>query len=232
MKEDVPSNCKHSQCLQPDPAPQRSRRRAATVCIGRSSGKSFVFIGQSVSQRPRHQHDSLAFAQAISLPTNTVYSSVATVTSSSSLPHNTAFWCWVRHAGKTTSIVLPNLFCANGSVLAISTKPDLLDTTAETRSRLGPVLLFDQTADASQAKTVSWLDADGHRSDQTKAPGPSRDRVSAVVSSRSGFVESPKRCRCAQNRFGNTMDVVVEQYLVLAAPRLSFSWCLLRFRAA
>jgi type IV secretory pathway TraG/TraD family ATPase VirD4 len=61
-------------------------------------------------------------------------------------------------AGKTTSIVLPNLFCANGSVLAISTKPDLLDTTLQARSRLGPVLLFDPSGSVARdaAVTVGW----------------------------------------------------------------------------
>jgi type IV secretion system protein VirD4 len=61
-------------------------------------------------------------------------------------------------AGKTTSIVLPNLFCANGSVLAISTKPDLLDTTLHARSRLGPVLLFDPSGSITRdgVVTVGW----------------------------------------------------------------------------
>jgi type IV secretory pathway TraG/TraD family ATPase VirD4 len=61
-------------------------------------------------------------------------------------------------AGKTTSIVLPNLFCANGSVLAISTKPDLLDSTLATRSRLGSVLVFDPsgTIDREGATVVGW----------------------------------------------------------------------------
>ena len=46
-------------------------------------------------------------------------------------------------AGKSTSIAIPNLFCANGSVLAVSTKPDLIASTLGTRSRLGPTMLFD-----------------------------------------------------------------------------------------
>jgi len=58
-------------------------------------------------------------------------------------------------AGKTTSIVLPNLFCANGSVLAISTKPDLLDATLGARSRLGPVLVFDPSGTITRDGVVA-----------------------------------------------------------------------------
>jgi type IV secretory pathway TraG/TraD family ATPase VirD4 len=61
-------------------------------------------------------------------------------------------------AGKTTSIVLPNLFAANGSVLAISTKTDLIDATRTARSRLGPTLLFDPSAgtDRDDVERVGW----------------------------------------------------------------------------
>ncbi|HLI15901.1 MAG TPA: type IV secretory system conjugative DNA transfer family protein [Acidimicrobiales bacterium] len=46
-------------------------------------------------------------------------------------------------SGKTAAVVVPNVLKAAGSVLAVSTKRDVLDTTASARARLGPVLCFD-----------------------------------------------------------------------------------------
>jgi type IV secretion system protein VirD4 len=104
-------------------------------------------------------HDSLAFAQAMSRAhEHGVFLGES---------HNEFVFAPAQHgvlvlgpprAGKTTSIVLPNLFCANGSVLAISTKPDLLDATLESRSRLGPVLLFDPSGGVARegVVTVGW----------------------------------------------------------------------------
>ena len=60
-------------------------------------------------------------------------------------------------SGKTTSIVLPNLFAANGSVLAISTKTDLIDSTLRARSRLGQVLLFNPKAQPFNEATSNKL---------------------------------------------------------------------------
>lgn len=46
-------------------------------------------------------------------------------------------------SGKTTSFVVPNVLSASGSVLATSTKPDVLRRTAAARSSSGWCLLFD-----------------------------------------------------------------------------------------
>jgi type IV secretory pathway TraG/TraD family ATPase VirD4 len=61
-------------------------------------------------------------------------------------------------AGKSTSLAMPNLFCSTGSVLAVSTKPDLITATLGARSRLGPTLVFDP-ADAIALRgltSVGW----------------------------------------------------------------------------
>ncbi len=46
-------------------------------------------------------------------------------------------------SGKTSSVVVPNVFAAAGSVVAVSTKRDVLDETRMVRSRIGECLLFD-----------------------------------------------------------------------------------------
>ena len=48
-------------------------------------------------------------------------------------------------SGKTSSLIIPNILCANGAVVATSTKPDVLDATAAARSRVGNCHLFDPT---------------------------------------------------------------------------------------
>jgi type IV secretion system protein VirD4 len=62
-------------------------------------------------------------------------------------------------SGKTSSIVLPNVLAANGPVLAVSTKRDVLDATSKARSRTGRVLLFDPSG-AIRApegvETIGW----------------------------------------------------------------------------
>jgi len=46
-------------------------------------------------------------------------------------------------SGKTAAVVVPNVLAACGTVIATSTKADLLASTWAARSRVGPVLLFD-----------------------------------------------------------------------------------------
>jgi type IV secretory pathway TraG/TraD family ATPase VirD4 len=46
-------------------------------------------------------------------------------------------------SGKTSSVVVPNVFAAVGPVVAVSTKRDVLDETHAARGRLGECLLFD-----------------------------------------------------------------------------------------
>jgi type IV secretion system protein VirD4 len=100
-------------------------------------------------------HDPLAFAQAMSLAHEhgVVLGESRNAFVFAPAQHGVLVLGPPR-AGKTTSIVLPNLFCANGSVLAISTKPDLLDTTHQARARLGPVLLFDPSGSVARDGVV------------------------------------------------------------------------------
>jgi type IV secretory pathway TraG/TraD family ATPase VirD4 len=48
-------------------------------------------------------------------------------------------------SGKTSSLVIPNVFAAGGPVVTTSTKPEVLDATAATRRSVGRCLLFDPT---------------------------------------------------------------------------------------
>jgi len=48
-------------------------------------------------------------------------------------------------AGKTSALVIPNVLCAQGAVVATSTKPDLLRATARARASSGWCLAFDPT---------------------------------------------------------------------------------------
>ncbi|HVC14167.1 MAG TPA: type IV secretory system conjugative DNA transfer family protein [Acidimicrobiales bacterium] len=48
-------------------------------------------------------------------------------------------------AGKTSSLVVPNVLSAAGAVVATSTKPDVLRATASARAGLGWCLVFDPT---------------------------------------------------------------------------------------
>jgi len=45
--------------------------------------------------------------------------------------------------GKTASVVIPNVLGSCGAVVAVSTKPDILDVTATARQQVGPSYLFD-----------------------------------------------------------------------------------------
>src|ERR1700734_3003180 len=104
-------------------------------------------------------HDSLAFVQAISFAhEHGVFLGESRNEFVFAPAQHGVLVLGPPRAGKTTSIVLPNLFCANGSVLAISTKPDLLDATLQARSRLGPVLLFDPSGDVARdgVAVVGW----------------------------------------------------------------------------
>lgn len=58
-------------------------------------------------------------------------------------------------AGKSSGLAIPNILCANGSVLAVSTKPDLLNVTGAARGRLGPTMLFDPGSSTTHERTAS-----------------------------------------------------------------------------
>ena len=60
-------------------------------------------------------------------------------------------------SGKTSSLIIPNLLCANGAVVATSTKPDVLDATVRARSLVGRCHLFDPTASVAERDDVHRL---------------------------------------------------------------------------
>jgi type IV secretory pathway TraG/TraD family ATPase VirD4 len=57
--------------------------------------------------------------------------------------------------GKTAAIVVPNILGGCGPVVAVSTKPDLLNVTSTARSRLGDCLLFDPSGTVPTPPGVS-----------------------------------------------------------------------------
>ncbi len=62
-------------------------------------------------------------------------------------------------SGKTSGIVVPNVLAASGSVVAASTKPDVLAATVPTRRAIGPCMLFDPsgaTRAPSGVEVVGW----------------------------------------------------------------------------
>ena len=62
-------------------------------------------------------------------------------------------------SGKTSSVVVPNVFAAAGAVVAVSTKRDVLDETRLVRSRLGECLLFDPSGTVELppgVRAVGW----------------------------------------------------------------------------
>jgi len=79
-------------------------------------------------------------------------------------------WVWTGHqrsalvlgptrSGKTSSIVIPNILCASGSVVTTSTKPDVLLATSQSRSRVGECFVFDPTGatlDVPNVTPVGW----------------------------------------------------------------------------
>jgi len=60
-------------------------------------------------------------------------------------------------SGKTTSLIIPNVLCANGPVVSTSTKPDVLDATATARSGLGETRLFDPTGSVGGMRPMAPL---------------------------------------------------------------------------
>ena len=147
----IPNVCNQNLVLQSS----RDRPHAATI-IGRSIGKFLAFIGGMSFSATAPVRDSLAFVQAISVAhEHGVFLGESRNEFVFAPAQHGVLVLGPPRAGKTTSIVLPNLFCANGSVLAISTKPDLLDTTVEARSRLGPVLLFDPSGSVKRDGVVA-----------------------------------------------------------------------------
>jgi len=60
-------------------------------------------------------------------------------------------------SGKTTRLVIPNLFDWDGPAIATSTKSELVDLTAGHRQSMGPVYVYDPTGEtAGRCRTVTW----------------------------------------------------------------------------
>lgn len=60
-------------------------------------------------------------------------------------------------SGKTTGLVIPNLFDWNGPAIATSTKSELVELTAGYRQSVGPVHIYDPTAEiGAPFRTVTW----------------------------------------------------------------------------
>ena len=62
-------------------------------------------------------------------------------------------------SGKTTSIVIPNVLSAVGSVLSVSTKRDVLNATARARAATGECLLFDPSGSLdlpTHVRPIGW----------------------------------------------------------------------------
>ena len=60
-------------------------------------------------------------------------------------------------SGKTTGLVIPNLFDWDGPAIATSTKSELVDLTAGHRQSMGPVYVYDPTGETGgRCRTVTW----------------------------------------------------------------------------
>lgn len=60
-------------------------------------------------------------------------------------------------SGKTTGLVIPNLFDWNGPAIATSTKSELVELTAGYRQTVGPVHIYDPTGEiGTRFRTVTW----------------------------------------------------------------------------
>lgn len=60
-------------------------------------------------------------------------------------------------SGKTTGLVIPNLFEWDGPAIVTSTKSELVDITGGFRQSVGPVYVYDPTGEISdQYQTVTW----------------------------------------------------------------------------
>jgi type IV secretory pathway TraG/TraD family ATPase VirD4 len=60
-------------------------------------------------------------------------------------------------SGKTSALIIPNVLAANGPVVSTSTKPDVLDATAASRSEVGTCRLFDPTGSVTPGGAVEAL---------------------------------------------------------------------------
>jgi type IV secretion system protein VirD4 len=62
-------------------------------------------------------------------------------------------------SGKTSSLVIPNILLSDGAVVSTSTKPDVMQSTAPSRSRDGWTLLYDPSGEVEcprHVERVGW----------------------------------------------------------------------------
>jgi type IV secretion system protein VirD4 len=60
-------------------------------------------------------------------------------------------------SGKTSAVVIPNLFAWSGPAVVTSTKSELVDVTGAHRQAVGPVYVYDPTAEGGSARcAVTW----------------------------------------------------------------------------
>ena len=74
-------------------------------------------------------------------------------------PQRSALVLGPSRSGKTSSLVIPNLFVAEGPVVSTSTKPDVMLATAPERSRNGWSFLFDPSGEIEcppSVERVGW----------------------------------------------------------------------------
>lgn len=84
------------------------------------------------------------------------------------LGRSNAAWIWSgsqrsclalgpTRSGKTSSLIIPNVLCAPGSVVVTSTKQDVLDATHRARSEAGDCFLFDPLGSIEAPDSVQGI---------------------------------------------------------------------------
>jgi type IV secretory pathway TraG/TraD family ATPase VirD4 len=143
---------------------QRTLQRASS---GNSNGRFVVFTTQMGNLPPDIRRDQLARAQAMSNAKKFgLFLGSSDFGPVFAPAEHGVLVLGPPRAGKSTSVAMPNLFCSNGSVLAVSTKPDLIASTIGARSRLGPTLLFDPDESISMPglSAIGWSPLHGSKS--------------------------------------------------------------------
>jgi type IV secretion system protein VirD4 len=69
-------------------------------------------------------------------------------------PQRSALVLGPSRSGKTSSLVIPNLLLADGPVVSTSTKPDVMEATAQTRGQMGWSFLFDPSGEIDCPRSV------------------------------------------------------------------------------
>lgn len=68
-------------------------------------------------------------------------------------------------SGKTSGLVIPNLFDWGGPAVVTSTKSEIVDVAGAHRQSIGPVYVYDPTGEATSAyRSITWSPIDGCRS--------------------------------------------------------------------